>query len=374
METPKRTPLYQIHVGLGAKMVPFGGYEMPVSYPSGIAAEHRAVRERVGVFDVSHMGEFEVTGPDRNAFVQRVTCNDVGALRAGQAQYSAILTDQGTFVDDCLVYRFEDRLMLVVNAANIAQDWERIVAQKRGANVRLRDISDGTGLLAVQGPAAETLLSSLTSVGVAMIPYYHFAQGKVAGVQCFISRTGYTGEDGFELYARAADSETLWHALVGAGRAEPCGLGARDTLRLEAGYPLYGSDIDATVTPYEAGLGWIVKLDKGAEFTGLAALKRQKLEGVKRRLVGFKLLEPKIVARHGYPVYLDGTQVEIVRSGTVTPTVNCAIGMTYLPVAQAKPGEGFAIDVRGKRAVAEVVRMPFVARKTKTVVEDGRRR
>jgi len=365
METPKRTPLYKIHVSLGAKMVPFGGYEMPVSYASGIAAEHRSVRDHVGVFDVSHMGEFEVSGPDRNAFVQRVTCNDVGALKPGQAQYSAILTDRGTFVDDCLVYRFEDRVMLVVNAANIAQDWDHIVAQKRGANVRLRDISDETGLLAVQGPAAETLLAPLTPVGVAMIPYYHFAQGKVAGVQCFISRTGYTGEDGFELYARAADTETLWHALVGAGRAEPCGLGARDTLRLEAGYPLYGSDIDAGVTPYEAGLGWIVKLDKGADFTGLAALKRQKLEGVKRRLVGFKLLEPKLVARHGYGVYLDGTQVDVVRSGTVTPTVNCAIGMTYLPLAQAKPGTGFAIDIRGKRAVAEVVALPFVARKTK---------
>src|SRR2546428_12917447 len=365
METPKRTPLHQIHVTLGAKLVPFGGYEMPVSYPRGIAAEHRAVRERVGVFDVSHMGEFEVTGPDRNAFVQRVTCNDVGALRPGQAKYSAILTEQGTFVDDCLVYRFEDRLMLVVNAANIAADWEHIVAQKRGANVRLRDISDATALLAVQGPGAEALLAPLTPVGVAMIPYYHFAEGKVAGVQCFISRTGYTGEDGFELYCRALDAEALWHALAGAGRAEPCGLGARDTLRLEAGYPLYGSDIDAGVTPYEAGLGWIVKLDKGADFTGLAALKRQKLEGVKRRLVGFKLLEPKLVARHGYGVDLDGAQVDIGRSGTVTPTANCAIGMTYLPAGEAKPGTRFTIDVRGKRAPAEVVALPFVPRRTK---------
>src|SRR5881397_2707048 len=365
METPKRTPLHQIHVTLGAKLVPFGGYEMPVSYPAGIAAEHRAVRERVGVFDVSHMGEFEVTGPDRNAFVQKVTCNDVGALRPGQAQYSAILTEQGTFVDDCLVYRFEERLMLVVNAANIAKDWAHIVAQKRGANVRLRDVSDETGLLAVQGPQAETLLAQLTPVGVAMIPYYHCSQGKVAGVQCFISRTGYTGEDGFELYCRAADLETLWLALVGAGRAEPCGLGARDTLRLEAGYPLYGNDIDDTVTPYEAGLGWIVKLEKGADFIGLAALKRQKLAGVKRRLVGFKVLEPKAVARHGYGVYLDGPQVDVVRSGTVTPTANCAIGMTYLPVAEAKPGTRFTIDVRGKRAPAEVVPMPFGPRKTK---------
>jgi glycine cleavage system T protein (aminomethyltransferase) len=361
----KHTPLHKIHVTLGAKMVPFGGYDMPVSYPPGIVAEHRAVRERVGVFDVSHMGEFEVSGPDRNAFVQRVTCNDVGALKPGQAQYSAILTEQGTFVDDCVVYRFDDRLMLVVNAANITRDWEHIVAQKRGANARLRDISDETGLLAVQGPGAEALLAQLTPVGVAMIPYYHFASGRVAGVQCFISRTGYTGEDGFELYCRGADLETLWLALVGAGRAEPCGLGARDTLRLEAGYPLYGSDIDDTVTPYEAGLGWIVKLEKGADFTGLTALKRQKLEGLRRRLVGFKVTEPRAVARHGYGVYVDGAQVDVVRSGTVTPTVGCAIGMTYLPRAQTQPGAHFTIDVRGNRAGAEVVRLPFVERKTK---------
>jgi len=365
-EIARRTPLYATHVLLGAKMVSFGGYEMPLSYPAGIAAEHRAVRERVGVFDVSHMGEFEVSGPDRNAFVQRVTPNDVGALKPGQAQYSAILTPQGTFVDDCLVYRFEDRVMLVVNAANLAKDWDYIVALKRGANVRLRDISAETGLLAVQGPGAESLLAPLTPLGVAMVPYYHFVQGKVAGVQCFVSRTGYTGEDGFELYCRAGALETLWHALVGAGRAEPCGLGARDTLRLEAGYPLYGSDIDDTVTPYEAGLGWIVKLDKGVDFTGLAALKRQKLDGVTRRLVGFKVTEPKLVARHGYGVYLDGTAVDVVRSGTVTPTVNCAIGITYLPVAHAKAGSHFAIDVRGKRAPAEVVRLPFVPRRTRT--------
>ncbi len=365
-EIARRTPLYATHVLLGAKMVSFGGYEMPLSYPAGIAAEHRAVRERVGVFDVSHMGEFEVSGPDRNAFVQRVTPNDVGALKPGQAQYSAILTPQGTFVDDCLVYRFEDRVMLVVNAANLAKDWDYIVAQKRGANVRLRDISAETGLLAVQGPGAESLLAPLTPLGVAMVPYYHFVQGKVAGVQCFVSRTGYTGEDGFELYCRAGALETLWHALVGAGRAEPCGLGARDTLRLEAGYPLYGSDIDDSVTPYEAGLGWIVKLDKGVDFTGLAALKRQKLDGVTRRLVGFKVTEPKLVARHGYGVYLDGTAVDVVRSGTVTPTVNCAIGLTYLPVAHAKAGSHFAIDVRGKRAPAEVVRLPFVPRRTRT--------
>ena len=361
----KRTPLHQIHVQLGAKMVPYAGFEMPVTYPAGITAEHKAVRESVGVFDVSHMGEFEVTGPDRNAFVQRVTCNDVGALKPGQAQYSAILTSRGTFVDDCLVYRFEDKLMLVVNAANLKKDWDTIVDQKGGVNVRLRDISDETALIAVQGPKAEALIAPLTTLGVAMIPYYHFVQGKVAGVQCFLSRTGYTGEDGFELYARADDAETLWHAVVGVGRGEPCGLGARDTLRLEAGLPLYGNDIDDTVTPYEAGLSFIVKLDKGAPFTGLDALKRQKLEGIKRRLVGFKVLEPKAVARHGYPVFLGDRQVDVVRSGTVTPTANAAIGTTYLPVERASAGTRFEIEVRGKRVAAEVVTLPFVPHRTK---------
>ena len=363
--TLKHTPLYQMHIEAGAKMVEYAGFEMPVTYPDGITAEHKTVREAVGVFDVSHMGEFEVTGPDRNAFVQRVTCNDVGALTPGQAQYSAILTDKGTFVDDCLVYRFEDKLMLVVNAANLAKDWETIVEQKGGANIRLRDISDETALIAVQGPKAEALLAQLTTMGVAMIPYYHFSQGKVAGVQCFLSRTGYTGEDGFEIYCRAEDAETLWHALVGAGRGAPCGLGARDTLRLEAGLPLYGNDIDDTITPYEAGLNFIVKLDKGAPFTGLNALKKQKLEGVTRRLVGFKVLEPKAVARHGHEVFLGGQQVDVVRSGTVTPTANAAIGTTYLPVAQSKPGTKFEIDVRGKRVPAEAVSMPFVPHRTK---------
>ena len=361
----KKTPLYDVHVALGAKMVPFAGFEMPVSYPTGISSEHRAVREDVGVFDVSHMGEFEITGSDRNAFVQRVTCNDVGALKPGQAQYSGILTSEGTFVDDCLVYRFEDKLMMVVNASNIQKDWDHILNQKAGADVRLRDISDETALLAVQGPKAEALVGQLTSLGVGMIPYYHFAQGKVAGVQCFVSRTGYTGEDGFELYCRAADAEKLWHALVGAGRAEPVGLGARDTLRLEAGLPLYGNDIDDTTTPLEAGLNFIVKLDKGAPFTGLDVLKKQKLEGVKRRLVGFKVTEPKAVARHGYSVFLDGNQVDIVRSGTVTPTVNAAIGTTYLPKGHAQPGTKIQIDIRGKKVDAEVVKLPFVPHRTK---------
>ncbi|MGH7751311.1 MAG: glycine cleavage system aminomethyltransferase GcvT, partial [Gemmatimonadales bacterium] len=315
-ETLKHTPFYAMHLALNAKMVPFAGFEMPVQYPTGITAEHKAVREGVGVFDVSHMGEFEVTGPDRNGFVQRITCNDVGSLEPGQAQYSALLTEKGTFVDDCLVYRFEDRIMLVVNAANLAKDWEHVVSRKQG-NVRLRDMSDEVALLAVQGPKAEDLVASLAGIDARAIRYYHFNDGKVAGVQCFVSRTGYTGEDGFELYCRAADAETLWHALVGAGRAAPCGLGARDSLRLEAGLPLYGNDIDDTVTPLEAGLNFIVKLDKGASFAGEAALKQQKLDGVKRRLVGFKLLDQGF-PRHGYDVYLDGKKVDTVRSGTVS--------------------------------------------------------
>jgi aminomethyltransferase len=253
---------------------------------------------------------------------------------------------------------------MVVNASNIQKDWDHIVAQKSGANVRLRDISDETALLAVQGPKAEALLGQLTTLGLAMIPYYHFVQGKVAGVQCFVSRTGYTGEDGFELYCRAADAETLWHALVGAGRAEPVGLGARDTLRLEAGLPLYGNDIDDTTTPYEAGLAFIVKLDKGAPFTGQEMLKRQKLDGVKRRLTGFKVTEPKSVARPGHAVFLDGTQVDVVRSGTVTPTVNSSVGTTYLP-AGTKPGTKIEIDVRGRRVAAETVKLPFVPHRIK---------
>jgi aminomethyltransferase len=262
------------------------------------------------------------------------------------------------------VYRFDDKVMLVVNASNIGKDWEHIVAQKGGANVRLRDISDETALIAIQGPNAEALLAALTPVAVRDVPYYHFTSGTVAGAQCFISRTGYTGEDGFELYCRAADAPRLWEAVTARG-AEPCGLGARDTLRLEAGLPLYGNDIDDTTTPLEAGLAFIVKLDKSAPFTGQASLKRQKLDGVPRRLVGFRVQEPKLVARHGMAVSLDGRRVDIVRSGTVTPTVNAAIGTTYLPTAHAKPGTTITIDIRGKPAAAQVVKLPFVPHRTK---------
>ncbi len=338
-------------------MVPFAGYEMPVQYPTGITAEHQAVRADVGIFDVSHMGEFEVTGPDRNAFVNRVTCNDVGALASGQVQYSAILTREGTFVDDCTVYRFDDKIMIVVNASNREKAWKHIVDLKVGANVRLRDISDDTGLLALQGPRAEAVLQPLTDVRLRDVAYYHFTSGRVAGAGCFVSRTGYTGEDGFELYCRAADTPALWTALTAAG-AVPIGLGARDSLRLEMAYALYGNEIDDTVTPLEAGLGWIVKLDKGAPFTGAGALKAQKERGVTRRMVGFRT-EGKTFPRHGYPVWFDGRQVDVVRSGTVSPSLGYGIGTTYLPAGNTKPGTTFEIEIRGQNVPAEVVTRPF---------------
>ncbi|MBA2626759.1 MAG: glycine cleavage system aminomethyltransferase GcvT [Gemmatimonadales bacterium] len=353
----KHTPVYEAHKALGAKMVPFAGYEMPVQYPAGIVAEHQAVRTGVGIFDVSHMGEFEVTGPDRNAFVNRVTCNDISALEPGGVQYSAILNKDGTFVDDCTVYRFEDKLMIVVNASNREKAWEHIVDQKGGKNIRLRDISDDIGLLALQGPKAEALLQPLADQPLGDIGYYRFASGRIAGLGCFISRTGYTGEDGFELYCRSTDTLALWNALTAAG-AQPIGLGARDSLRLEMGYALYGNDIDEHLTPLEAGLGWIVKLDKGWPFVGAEALRAQKQRGVTRKLVGFQT-GAKVFPRHGYPVLLDGKHVDVVRSGTVSPSLGAGIGTTYLPVDAAKNGTKFEIEIRGEKVPAEVVARPF---------------
>ena len=355
--TLRRTSLFDRHKALGAKMVPFAGWEMPVQYPTGILAEHQAVRTGAGIFDVSHMGEFEVTGPDRNAFVNRITPNDVSVLKSGGVQYSALLTAEGTFVDDCTVYRFDDKLMIVVNASNTARAWEHIVSQKGGANVRLKDISAEVGLLALQGPRAAELLQPLTETPLSDVAYYHFASGRVAGAQCFISRTGYTGEDGFELYCRERDTPAVWQALTAAG-AQPIGLGARDSLRLEMGYALYGNAIDDTITPLEAGLGWIVKLDKGAPFLGDSALRSQRQRGVTRKLVGFELRD-RGFPRHGYPVYHEGREVDLVRSGTMSPSLGVAIGTTYLPAAVAKAGTRFEVECRGERLPAEVVTRPF---------------
>ena len=355
----KQTPLAEAHRALGAKMVPFAGWEMPIQYPTGIIAEVQAVRNGIGVFDVSHMGEFEVTGPDRNAFVNRLTTNDVSALAPGQVQYSALLTREGTFLDDCTVYRFEDRLMLVVNASNREKAWEHIVDQKQKGtvNVRLKDISDDTGLLAVQGPRTQAALQPIAQLDLEKIGYYHCGQGTVGGVQCFISRTGYTGEDGFEIYCRWRDTVALWNAVTGVGAA-PIGLGARDLLRLEMGYALYGQEIDDTITPLEAGLGWIVKLDKGSPFIGAQALKEQKERGLTRKTVGFRLLG-RGIARHEYPVWYQGRQVDIVRSGGQSPSLGYAIGTTMLPPEGAKIGTQFEIEVRGEKMPAEVVKRPF---------------
>jgi aminomethyltransferase len=357
----KRTPLHRVHERLGAKLVPFAGFEMPVQYPTGITAEHRAVRERAGLFDVSHMGEFIVRGPDAVAFVNHVTTNDLAALAPGQIQYSAILNERGTFEDDCLVYRFPDHVMVVVNASNAAKDLAHVTRYKAPFDCSLEDVSDRVALLALQGPEAARVLEALTAVELAALKYYHFAVGAVAGVpDVIVSRTGYTGEDGFELYFDAAHAETLWDALTADPAVLPAGLGSRDSLRLEMGMALYGNDIDDTVTPYEAGLGWIVKLQKG-DFVGRDALVSQKERGVERRLVGFTTGE-RSFPRQGYPVYHGGAPSAAVRSGTMSPTLGTPIGTCYLPVAAAVEGTEFEIEIRGKRVPARVVKTPFYKR------------
>ena len=354
----KRTPLYDIHVALGGKIVPFAGYEMPVQYPTGITAEHKAVRERAGLFDVSHMGEFIVRGAGAIDFVNSVTTNNAAALSVGQVQYSALLNDRGTFVDDCLVYRFADHVMMVVNASNAAKDWSHILPNASRFEVAVTDASDETALLALQGPMAQQVLQPFTDVDLEPIEYYHFATGAVAGVpDVTVSRTGYTGEDGFELYFPNAHATTIWKALTSDGRVTPAGLGARDSLRLEMGMALYGNDIDDTVTPLEANLAWIVKLPKG-DFTGRDVLVRQKAEGVKKKLVGFTSPE-KVFPRHGYPVWCGGAASGVVCSGTMSPSLNIPIGTCYLPVASTAEGSAFEIDIRGKRVPASVVKMPF---------------
>lgn len=357
-EACRETPLAETHRALGGKMVPFAGYSMPVQYRGGILAEHHAVRTGIGVFDVSHMGEFEVTGPDRNAFVNRISCNDVSVIPAGGVQYSALLNAEGTFIDDCTVYRFEDRIMLVVNASNRFAAWDHVVTRKKeeSANIRLKDISDEVGLLAIQGPKTEALLQPMASSPLSEIGYYQVRAGQLAGLECFISRTGYTGEDGFEVYCRSRDLPALWAAVTGVG-AVPVGLGARDSLRLEMGYALYGQEIDATINPYEAGLGWIVKLDKGSRFVGRDALVTAKARGLSRKLVGFKLLG-RGIARPGYPVWYSGRQVDHVRSGGQSPSLGVSIGTTFLP-PEAKVGMTFEVECRGERIPAEVVKRPF---------------
>jgi aminomethyltransferase len=359
-EALKRTPLFAEHQRLGGKIVPFAGYEMPVQYRAGIIAEHQAVRTAAGIFDVSHMGELYVQGGDALGFVQFVTTNDASKLEVGQAQYSAICRDDGGILDDCIVYRLADRFMLVVNASNVDKDREWIGRHTDRFDTTLTDRSEETGLIALQGPAAQKILALLTDADLDSIRYYHFTEGRVDGVEAVISRTGYTGEDGFELYLPADRTEQVWKRLLEVGQPEglmPAGLGARDSLRLEMGYALYGNDMDEQRSPLEAGLGWVTKLDKG-EFIGRDALARQKEQGVAQRLVGF-ICQERGFPRHGYEVRVDGESVGEVTSGIVSPMLQQGIGMCYVPVASAKPGTRIDIMVRDKAIPAEVVRPPF---------------
>jgi aminomethyltransferase len=363
----KKTALHARHVALGARMVPFAGWDMPVEY-SGITDEHLAVRTRAGLFDVSHMGEIEVAGADALAAVQRITSNDASKLSIGQAQYAGLMMPNGAFVDDLLVYRLAaDHFLLVVNASNREKDFAWIREHITGiGDVVAVDSSARYALIAVQGPAARQIVQPLTGVDLATIKYYWFAHGEVAGVRATVSRTGYTGEDGFEIFVPPQSADRVWLALLEAGRAAgviPCGLGARDTLRLEAAMRLHGNDIDDTTTPLEADLGWMVGWNKG-DFLGADVLRQQKAEGLQRKLVGFEMLD-RGIARHGYDVCVGGAVVGRVTSGTQTPYLKKAIGMAYLPIEHATQGTEFDIDIRGRRTPAKVVSLPFYKRQGK---------
>jgi aminomethyltransferase len=362
-DAPRKTPLYDRHVALGGRVIPFAGWLMPVEY-SGITDEHLAVRTRAGLFDVSHMGEIEVAGRDALAALQRLTSNDAGKLKVGQAQYSALLTPEGTFVDDVLVYRqAPDHFLLVVNASNAAKDRQWLVEHTKDAgDVIVLDTSARYALIALQGPAAREVLQPLTGVELGTLKYYWFAPGEIASVLGTVSRTGYTGEDGYELFVPPAQAARVWDALLAAGRGvdiRPAGLGARDTLRLEAAMRLYGNDMDETTTALEAGLEWIVSWTKG-DFIGRDALERQKASGLARHLVGFEVLD-RAIARHGHQVVIDGQAAGVVTSGTQTPFLKKSIGMAYVPTS-LPPDAEFEIDVRGRRVRARQVPLPFYKR------------
>ncbi|MGE5126441.1 MAG: glycine cleavage system aminomethyltransferase GcvT [Betaproteobacteria bacterium] len=360
----RKTPLHDVHRESGAKMVPFGGWDMPVEY-SGLIAEHMAVRTAAGLFDVSHMGQFEVEGEGALAFLQRVTSNDVAKLVDGQAQYSALPMPSGCPVDDVIVYRRAgDRFLIVVNAANVEKDWQWLLGQSP-SRCGLHNLSDQFALLALQGPRAEAILQKLTPIDLRPIGFYRFAEGRVDGQQAIVARTGYTGEDGFEVFVAPAAAASLWRRIVEAGRPEgllPAGLGARDTLRLEARMMLYGNDMDETTTLIEAGLGWIVSTDEAkGDFNGRSVLAAQKAGGAPRRLVGFEMVE-RGIPRHGYPVLLDGAATGSVTSGTFAPFLQKSIGLCYLPAARAAVGTELHVDIRGRRVGARVVPTPFYKR------------
>lgn len=351
----RKTPLYDRHVAAGAKLAEFAGYEMPIMY-AGIVSEHRRVRTTAGIFDVSHMGEFYVHGPGALASLERVTTNRVAALKEGRVQYTALCREHGGFVDDLLVYRLPGRYMLVVNASNRDKDFDWIRSHL-GAGATLEDASDETGLVAIQGPASEAVLSKVADADVRGLRYYSSAYTTVAGKSVLVSRTGYTGEDGFEVYSSPDETPVIWDALFAAGKAhgvEPIGIGARDTLRLEMGYALYGNDIDETRTPVEANLMWITKLDKG-DFIGRDAIARRVSEGPRETLVGFELLE-RGVPRHGQRILAGGREVGVVTSGSFSPTFEKGIGMGYV---QPGTSGGIEVEIRERRVSAKVVPVPF---------------
>lgn len=361
MSDLNRTPLYDTHVALGAKMVPFAGYEMPVQY-KGLKVEHAAVRASMGVFDVSHMGEFWVEGPGAADFIQSVTSNDVRKLTPGKVQYSCLPNEEGGIVDDLLVYCMgAQEFMLVVNASNMAKDWAWLDARISTFDCVMRDESAGTALLAVQGPKVFEALTSITDVNVAEMPYYTVQRGTIGGVKdVIISTTGYTGAGGVEIYIPNAHVKQVWDAVMDAGAdygIEPAGLGARDTLRLEMGFCLYGNDINDATSPLEAGLGWITKFNE--PFTNSEALAAQKEAGVTKRLVGFELRD-RGVPRQGYPIVnAVGDVIGEVTSGTMSPSLNQAIGMGYVPKELSKSGNEIFVEVRGKHLRAEIVKLPF---------------
>ncbi len=357
----KRTPLFNNHVSLGAKMVPFAGFEMPVQY-SGLTEEHFVVREKAGLFDVSHMGQFFIEGPGAKDLLQYVTTNNADALKDGKAQYTCLTNEKGGIVDDLIVYKMaDDKYFVVVNASNIEKDWNHISSHNTfGAS--MTNASDDMSLLAIQGPKATEILQKLTAIQLQDLPYYHFTIGEVAGVQeVIISNTGYTGSGGFEIYFKNEDAEKLWNALMEAGEEFgmlPCGLGARDTLRLEKGFCLYGNDLDDTTTPLEAGLGWITKFDK--DFVAKDILEKQKAEGVTKKLAGFQMQE-KAIPRNGYPVVDgEGKTIGKVTSGTMSPMKKTGIGLAYLDTDFTKVGTDIFIQIRNKNIPAKVVKLPFV--------------
>jgi len=360
----RKTPLNARHRASQAKMVPFAGWDMPVEY-AGITSEHMAVRTRAGVFDVSHMGEIEIAGKNALAAVQRIACSDPAQLKVGQAQYSGLLTPEGTFLDDMIVYRMAPiHFLIVVNAGNTAKDYAWISEQvKTAGNVAAIDSSSRYALIAIQGPASREVLQPLTGVELAEIQPFWFSHGEVANARATIARTGYTGEDGYEIFIPPNMADKVWQAILESGRSAdvvPAGLGARDTLRLEASMRLHGNDIDETTTVLEAGLGWMIGWTNET-FIGRDRLREQKESGVSRKLVGFEMID-RGIARHGHPVVRAGKPVGVVTSGTQTPFLGKAIGMAYVPIDQSRQGTEIDIDIRGRIAKARVVPMPFYKR------------